>query len=335
MAALAASITNGPLAPVTVGQSNMAYSTARECAKYCLQYGGQWMCGVNAGYYGLGWGLGCGCASTNGCFCATGLASSATNYLSACISSRCKGVAGDGWTKELDSMLGLYDGYCSTANIDTGGPASWTPSTKTTTGVAGTNPTGGAAVTGSGPTNAAASATSTGDAAAGEGGGGGKSGLSQSDIIALAASLGVGVPSLLIAGITLWAQLRKKKRANGAAATGGNDHSSLSSGGGDGRHDTSSSGAQQPGNKPGMAMTTTAAAAAPGAVTQPAVSYPYYPPQEQQHQQYPPQHQGYQQPQYNGQQQQQWPPNQPTPPPPPQYHMQGHVSEVDGSRRVW
>lgn len=213
--ASAASITNGPLAPVTVAVSNSAYSTARECARYCLEYQGIWNCNYNAGYYGLGKGLGCGCASTNGCFCNAAYATSATSYLSSCISAGCERIVGAGWTGELNAMLGLYDKYCSTANVEQA-LVSWTP-TATATGGGGA---GGAAatgaVTGTGPTNLAATATSkpsTGDSAGGSGGEGEKSGgLSQSDIVALAASLGVGIPSLLIAGITLCIQLRKKKK---------------------------------------------------------------------------------------------------------------------------
>ncbi|KAH7020704.1 uncharacterized protein B0I36DRAFT_392793 [Microdochium trichocladiopsis] len=227
--ASAASITNGPLAPVTVAVSNMAYSTARECARYCLEYGGIWHCGYNAGYYGLGSGLGCGCASTNGCFCNAAYATSATSYLSSCISAGCGRVVGTGWTSELNAMLGIYDAYCSTANVEQE-VVSWTP-TATATGAGAGGANGGsattAAVTGTRPTNTAASATSnpsTGET--GNNGNGDKgSGLSQSDIVALAASLGVGIPSLLIAGITLCVQLRKKKRRAGeresAMVTGG------------------------------------------------------------------------------------------------------------------
>jgi hypothetical protein len=208
-----ADITDGPLAPVSLASSNSAYTTARDCAANCLEYRGIWVCGVNGGYFGLGEALQCGCASVNGCFCSTGYASSATAYLSSCVSSQCA-EDNAGWTSDLQSMLGLYDDYCATANVEQATNAS--PSTT----AGGTESTGTAVPTTTGPstgqtgTVARPSATSTtspagqtGSAAAEE-----SDGLAKSDIIALAASLGVGIPSLLIAALTLYVQIRKRRR---------------------------------------------------------------------------------------------------------------------------
>ncbi|ORY58136.1 uncharacterized protein BCR38DRAFT_448178 [Pseudomassariella vexata] len=191
-----AKTTNGPEAPVTI-ITEAALKTGRACATNCVENHGNYPCGL-AGYYALGQELGCGCNSANGCFCNAGYGSSATSYLSECISDGCaKSV--DNWTLDLSSMLGVYDAYCATANVGTA---------TTTGGIAGKTTTAGASRTGQ------ADATSTSDPQA-EGRDGG---LSKSDIVALAASLGVGIPSLLIAAITLWVQMRKRRRASDAQA---------------------------------------------------------------------------------------------------------------------
>lgn len=114
-------------------------------------------------------------------------------------------------------MLSLYDGYCATANVELTTTSRIRPvatNTKAAT-TAGTNPTPGpGAGAGSNsdgvpvetnPPTPSGTGTRTADTNE-------KNGLSQSDIVALAASLGVGIPSLLIAAITLWVQLKKRKR---------------------------------------------------------------------------------------------------------------------------
>ncbi|KAF3361009.1 hypothetical protein VdG1_01018 [Verticillium dahliae VDG1] len=110
---MAQDVTQGPLAPVSLG-SYTELATARGCAAACLVYNGIWVCGVNAGYDDLGVALECGCASINGCYCNTGLASSATAYLSRRVSSRCAESV-ENWTQEVAGMLGIYEGYCATA----------------------------------------------------------------------------------------------------------------------------------------------------------------------------------------------------------------------------
>ena len=213
-----AATTNGPLAYVSL-DSDMAYKTARKCAAGCVIYNGDMPCNAGSFKYDLGVFLGCGrCGQINACYCSAGLGSSATSYVSSCVSSACKGV--DTWEDEVTSMLLLYNTYCATANV-----APTTTTRPPLPGVTNTQSAGAdgnsAAVTGSGPaagasqTNAAGGATATGSAAAGDSTSAkeekDKDGLSKSDVVALAASLGVGIPSLAIAALTLWIQLRKRR----------------------------------------------------------------------------------------------------------------------------
>ncbi|KAK3315773.1 hypothetical protein B0H66DRAFT_534043 [Apodospora peruviana] len=222
----AAETTAGPLAYVSL-YSEIGYSTARPCAAGCLVYNGVFGCN-NAGYNDLGVHLGCGCGPQNFCYCSTKLAESATAYISSCVSERCaKSV--DSWEEEVGSMDALYDGYCATANV---GPlttskkptATPTPAKTTAAADATENTAPAAAVPESGsdsgaPTSTGGAPASTTSAPADE-----KKGLSQSDIVALAASLGVGIPSLLVAVITLLVQLRKKKRRAAEAAEAAGHH---------------------------------------------------------------------------------------------------------------
>ncbi|KAF3349443.1 hypothetical protein EV126DRAFT_477509 [Verticillium dahliae] len=183
---MAQDVTQGPLAPVSLG-SYTELATARGCAAACLVYNGIWVCGVNAGYDDLGVALECGCASINGCYCNAGLASSATAYLSRCVSSRCAESV-ENWTQEVAGMLGIYEGYCATALEAGEGTAAAT--TTTTTSRARTT-TGGATVatdaTRSALTSGGAEETSATENGATENGGAGEGktdgGLSKSDIM--------------------------------------------------------------------------------------------------------------------------------------------------------
>ncbi|KAF6810870.1 hypothetical protein CSOJ01_06085 [Colletotrichum sojae] len=215
-----AATTTGALARVSI-YSELAYSTARACAAGCLVYNGAYPCGTG-GYQDLGVALQCGCQSINGCYCNTGLASSASAYISSCVSRGCSKV--ENWSVDLTSMLNLYDSYCATANEAFDQPSK-VPATATPAG-GGSSPTNTndakvpsdgqatrTAASGASGTSAADAQQSSG-AAAGDSGG-----LSRSDIVALAASLGVGIPSLLIAGLTLYFQIKKKKKKADAAAS--------------------------------------------------------------------------------------------------------------------
>jgi hypothetical protein len=215
---------SGPLADVTI-YTELSYSTARACAAGCIWYSGVWACGYNAGYYDLNMELGCGCDAINACYCSKGLGSSATSYIQSCVSTECSGVGN--WEDEVTSMLNLYDGYCKTANQEvasasaTSAADSSAPTSSSTTrsGIS-TSPTattGGKAneVTASATSTSTTSTSATSKPDADEG-------LSKSDIVALAASLGVGIPSLLIGAIALWIQLKKKKN-EGVTADGSPD----------------------------------------------------------------------------------------------------------------
>ncbi|KAM7208331.1 hypothetical protein V8F20_001309 [Naviculisporaceae sp. PSN 640] len=206
--ALAADVTEGPEAYISIDQQK-PWSSARSCAAGCLRYNGVFGCN-NKGYWDLGRELGCGCSPSNNCYCSSKFASSATSYVSACVSTWCDGI--QDWADEVTSMLQIYGDYCATANVAVSTPGfSWGSTATPTEDAASstpteTNPTR-ATKTGS-PGAASTSKTTATTNSDGEK----KEGLSQSDIVALAASLGVGIPSLLVAIITLVVQMRKRKR---------------------------------------------------------------------------------------------------------------------------
>jgi hypothetical protein len=193
---LAASPTEGPLAPASLGYET-AYSTARACARKCLVYEGPFQCGVNRGYNDLGVAI-CGCGPLNGCYCNTASAASASSYISSCVNAGCGNLG-----EEVTSMLNLYNGYCATANA----AVETTPAGAVPTGT-----TPGAGRTSQAPaTNTGATPAETAPSGSTEAAQPSKGGLSQSDIVALAASLGVGIPSIVIAAATLWVTMRKRK----------------------------------------------------------------------------------------------------------------------------
>lgn len=212
--------TAGPAATVSLYKQT-DYSTARSCAVGCLVYNGIYHCGVHAGYQDLGIGLGCGCGPVNGCYCNTKVASEASSYVSSCVSSRCAANVAD-WKTEVGSMMNMYETYCATANVEPTPNAANAPNPAGVTGKAASGTLQTSA--GGGSRTGAGLPVETGDSGGGQqqqqGSGGGdsasKGGLSQSDVIALAASLGVGVPSLMIAAATLWLQMKKKNKAQAA-----------------------------------------------------------------------------------------------------------------------
>lgn len=197
--------TVGPLAPISI-HSLQAYSTARPCAAGCLVFNGIWQCGVNGGYHDLGKDLGCNCSPLNGCWCSTGLQSSATSYISSCVNSACSKVGNV--DSDIKSMLDLYGSYCAAANVEFPSVSGQTAAVTTTLGIATTRVT--AKTTGSAsPVVTEAPPESTalpGNQQKEE-----DEGLSKSDVIALATGLGVGIPSLIVAVVALYIQLRRKK----------------------------------------------------------------------------------------------------------------------------
>src|SRR5690606_8916566 len=115
--------------------------------------------------------------------------------------------------KEVTSVIEVYNGYCAdvateplmgltTAKVGSVG-------TKTATGIPASTEakaTDTASNREEGGNDNSANASSRKDDGKEEG-----EGLSQSDIIALGTGLGIGVPSLLVAIVTCWMQMRKRK----------------------------------------------------------------------------------------------------------------------------
>lgn len=166
----------------------------------------------------LGLELACGCSPQNYCFCGKKDAAKASAYISSCVNQDCGGSQ-----TELTSAIELYDSYCKTANVEV--------AAVTTSSPAGAQTSATKAADQSIPANTAGSATrqvgatsdptldssskettavSPSSATAEEGK---KKGLSQSDIIAMAVGLGVGVPSLLLALGTFCLARRNSKRS--------------------------------------------------------------------------------------------------------------------------
>ncbi|KAH8726584.1 hypothetical protein GQ44DRAFT_592634, partial [Phaeosphaeriaceae sp. PMI808] len=209
--------TVGPLAPVSI-QSLEAYSIARPCAAGCLRFQGIWVCGVNAGYHDLGKDLGCGCSPTNACWCSAGLQSSATSYISSCISAGCKSLGNI--DRDVKGMLDLYGGYCATANVNPSSKPAQISAVTTSTA----QETSNAAMTRSlGASNPAAagatSAVTSGAVIVHEDQDKTRGGLSKPAVIGLGVGLGVGIPLCIIgmlAAVLFW---RKRKIARQASAT--------------------------------------------------------------------------------------------------------------------
>jgi hypothetical protein len=212
-----AATTIGPLAPLTIA-SSPAFSSARACAAACISYSGPFACGVNRGYNDLPVFLGCGCSPNNACFCSEGLKSSASSYISSCVSEKCKGG------EDVANIVGLSEGYCKTANVEAGGGSSVGGGSSTavvTTAGGGASATATPGASRPRVSDETATATATGSATGSPGEKGKEEeGLSKSDIIALGTGVGLGVPSLIIGAIALWVQIRKKRAA--AAEAGGN-----------------------------------------------------------------------------------------------------------------
>ncbi|KAG4435951.1 hypothetical protein IFR05_008571 [Cadophora sp. M221] len=192
----------------------------RPCAASCLVYQGIWSCPYNSGYYDLGLELSCGCSPQNFCYCDSkpSAAASASSYISSCVSNGC----GADFPDEVTSAMDLYNGYCSTANVaaavQTSGP-SVTPSSS----AAKSTPVANSPNTNLGANaNDSSSPSSTSDLITGQTSSpetsssttSEKKGLAQSDVIALAVGLGVGLPSLLLALATFCLQRKRKERQN-------------------------------------------------------------------------------------------------------------------------
>lgn len=204
-----AATTVGPLAPISIAKLP-TYSTARPCAAKCIVYQGVWACGVNSGYSDLGYDLGCGCSPNNACYCSEGYQSQVTSYISSCVSAGCSKFGN--LNSDITSMLGLYDGYCATANVELSTSTPAVTDAKTTQG---TQKETGASTTGGKSTSTAANPADSAQSTQAEADKG-EEGLSKSDIIALGTGLGIGIPSLVVGALALWFQIRRR---NAAAAS--------------------------------------------------------------------------------------------------------------------
>ncbi|KAK0643750.1 hypothetical protein B0T16DRAFT_459860 [Cercophora newfieldiana] len=188
--------TLGPLGYVSL-RSELAYTTARRCAAGCLAYNGVLPCNV-AGYQDLGVHFQCGCGPINACYCSKPLASSATAYISSCVSAKCAASV-DSWPEEVTSMLGLYDGYCATANVavETTATASSSASVATSEGGSSALKETGATSEGTGggsgqPKNTGI-ATPAPSGVKTSGAGLGKGGIVKSGALVIAAGLGLAI----------------------------------------------------------------------------------------------------------------------------------------------
>lgn len=104
----------GLIATVSIS-SQSSYILGRTCAACCVWYNGGYPPDTQ-GYYDLAVALSCGADAVNGCYCKVDYASSASSCVSSCVSSRCSAI-GD-VTKDLETMMDLYDNYCKTANVE-------------------------------------------------------------------------------------------------------------------------------------------------------------------------------------------------------------------------
>lgn len=203
----------GPTAPVSIS-SERSYQLARTCAACCLWYIGVYPPGFQ-GYYDLAIALSCGATARNGCYCKADYASSASAYISSCVSGECAAI-GD-VTKDLKTMMDLYNGYCKTANVE----VSTTPVELAASTGAAPSTKGSATRTSVVPTGVQRKALSssnsqpvaTSNPAAGTTGTStNSSALGKSDVIAIGVGLGIGVPSLLLGLATFCVQMRRRKQ---------------------------------------------------------------------------------------------------------------------------
>lgn len=158
-------------------------------------------------------GIGCGPGANNACYCRTDFASSASSYLTSCISDGCSRASGN-IDSEINTALAIYDGYCARARVEgvtsteaatdttaveaSAGPKTMSPSAARSTGAS-----AAVATKSHDSQDASSSASPTLNKS---------NGLSKSDAIALGVGLGVGIPSLLIAMTTCCFQMRKRRR---------------------------------------------------------------------------------------------------------------------------
>ncbi len=102
-----------PVAAVSI-YSDISYQSGRTCSTSCLWHRGPFR-QYNPGH-DLAIELSCGVAAVNGCYCKADFASSASSYISSCVSKGCSNV--ESVNEEIKTIMALYDGYCKTANVE-------------------------------------------------------------------------------------------------------------------------------------------------------------------------------------------------------------------------
>lgn len=192
-----------------------AWVTERACGQKCV-----WIDSghIGAPYPDIVMHLNCGSPYLNACFCRADFGTSATTFLSSCVSSRCKTDGINDYGTELISALSIYSQYCSTAagvvfaapSVDVSS-ASITSATGTSTGSA-----SGRSTAASTPSNTSASQTSDAGAPAQSSGQGSPTettsgGLSNSAKIGIAVGVSVGVLAIILAvGAFFWYKRRNR-----------------------------------------------------------------------------------------------------------------------------
>jgi hypothetical protein len=138
------------------------------------------------------------------------MASAADSFLGKCISSKCGSITvlPGGVGAQVTSAVGFYEGYCTKVRLEVT-DATTTPSPSDT----GTRSLSkGVAVTAQATGGTTSGGVATGATSAGTTSVSGN-GLGKSDVIALGVGLGVGVPSLVLAGATLWINMKRRKES--------------------------------------------------------------------------------------------------------------------------
>lgn len=181
------------------------WKNGHSCMAGCLWYNGLYANNPVMGGRDLGHGLDCGGDSAiNGCYCRPDTFSTASVFISECVSSACSG--GGAVATEISSAMSLYDGYCSTAALEqtvTSEAAAAAPTQSASTVPA---PTTGRSTTDNAPARQTGVSEPTSSSSPEEE----KSGLDKSDLIALGVGLGIGIPSLLI-GLSTMILMRRRR----------------------------------------------------------------------------------------------------------------------------
>jgi hypothetical protein len=207
-------------ATVSVNE-DAAWITERACGQKCV-----W---IDSGHLGAPYPdivmhLNCGSPYLNACFCRSDFGTSATTFLSSCVSSRCESDGINDYGTELFSALSIYSNYCSTAagvvfaapSVDVTSASSITVSASS----ASVRTTATSTASSTSSRDSSTSQTSSSGAPAQTSGQGSptessSSGLSTSAKIGLAVGLSVGILAIILGvGAFIWHKRRKRAQQN-------------------------------------------------------------------------------------------------------------------------